>query len=391
MEDTEKIKLLEAELEEKSDEVIKVAQIGKTLLEANGTLQNQLEEMRLTNIKQIEELEQEKFSLNKKLEAKFAMEVNYLEEIENLKSSLTKQKEKSEELLQIELSGKLTEIRNKFENSRAEVERLTLIEKQLKTELEQVNLSFKSLQEKNQQQENISNETFSEEMVKLHSDLSTAYQIKADLEHEIQQINNRNQQLSMNKQHLEEKVERLKGTIEEKDCTIVSYQNTIEKTQEEMIDLQIQLDAAQMEQTDLKKKGNSLFSEVEDRRLNVEKEFINLRVENESVTQQLKMSQQQMHQLKLQMFGMLDMAESKVDRTHLHWLEKQLSRSREEVEQLTNKLQHIEKQTTGRTDDMVNFHQAFSNNSKSDSYYMDFMKAKLKSKENGEYKEGITQ
>ena len=73
--------------------------------------------------------------------------------------------------------------------------------------------------------------------------------------------------------------------VEEVQCQATSNHNALEKAREEVQDLKAQLDVILMESQDMKKKGNSLFAEVEDRRIEAEKTLISLKVQHSSLQQ----------------------------------------------------------------------------------------------------------
>ena len=72
-----------------------------------------------------------------------------------------------------------------------------------------------------------------------------------------------------------------------------------QKSREENQELRTELDVMKMDSFDLRKKGNSLFAEVEDKRVEAERLLISMKVQYESLQKQHEFTRQQMLKLKV--------------------------------------------------------------------------------------------
>ena len=101
----------------------------------------------------------------------------------------------------------------------------------------------------------------------------------------------------------------------------MSYFKTLEEGKKEIIrELKVELDLLKMEASGHKEKGNSLFSEVEDRRVQAEKELLSMKVKHEALEKKYQWSLQSLHRLKVQMAEALNRTSGKADQKFIDTL-----------------------------------------------------------------------
>ena len=137
------------------------------------------------------------------------------------------------------------------------LERLEVAEKQLKEASEAMNQS-------------VGGQSLSTEFAELHSQNVDLLKEKQSLETELSRSRAEVQEASGRHQSSMAKVELLQRELEEAQCSISSYARAADLAKTEMMELQAQLDAVAMDNINEDGKGNSLFSEVNDRREKVE-------------------------------------------------------------------------------------------------------------------------
>ncbi|XP_025080520.1 protein Spindly-A-like [Pomacea canaliculata] len=106
--------------------------------------------------------------------------------------------------------------------------------------------------------------------------------------------------------------------------------------------MQAQLDDAKVEGQHHSKKGNSLFSELEDRRLEVEKKMVTLQVQNQQLKEKYEVEKQQNQKYRMQAAMALHMTSQRHDDPHVQRLHSQLKEAHAEIRTLTEQLQKLE-------------------------------------------------
>ncbi|XP_077484150.1 protein Spindly-A-like isoform X2 [Amblyomma americanum] len=129
--------------------------------------------------------------------------------------------------------------------------------------------------------------------------------------------------------------DRLRATLDD-----LSAQKTLTQNQEdECMQLRAQLESLQMDQLDPKRRGNSLFSEVEDRRLKQEQELLSLRTRYRALEEQKQFLQEQLRQSRNQTAMILAMGSgSKADARQLRLLQESMASATAEIQRLAGAL-----------------------------------------------------
>ncbi|KAJ8255176.1 hypothetical protein GJAV_G00201900 [Gymnothorax javanicus] len=341
--DTSEILRLKCKLKEAEDSLQKAAQYGLQLLDGQLDLQNQLEEQRVEMTNTMEALEQEKYSLQREVELKGRMLESLRCEYDAVKGQHKLQWEQQEAQLERRHAVELSDYRSKAERMKVELEEVRLSEKQLKHKLE---LQAESLREKTEELCALmdrAHETMSSEVLELQVEKAELESTKNALQQELQEMHYKEQQLQLANTNLLRQVEHLQDEKEECGKEAVSYFNALEKAREANQMLQIQLDQITQQAQDPNSKGNSLFAELEDKRAEMERQLISMKVQHQSLQKQHAFSKQQLHRMKVQIATLMQLQGSRADPGQLERLQSMLSQKNSEIEALMIKLRRLEK------------------------------------------------
>ncbi|XP_038068766.1 protein Spindly-A-like [Patiria miniata] len=338
------VQQLKSELAKKDNDVVLAAEIGKQLLEQNQDLEDRLEQLAQDHIKRVEQLEQDKYSLQLKLSAKEQIERSQLGEMESLRETLQGQREACRQGERQEMAhGKeMQKMVGQMEELQTSLERAAMTEEQLRQKIEHQDELLKEARSKLSSMELAPNQN-DEQLYCLQHELATVKSDKDNIAMDLKDSKDHCQQLAFTEEVQKQRLQSLQNDIEEKEQQVTSYFNLLEKTREEVSELQVQLDIAKMEATDVNKKGNSLFGEVEDRRKEAENNLISMKVQYESAKEQLNMKKQQVHKMRFQIAALLQMGGGRADTSQRERLEQSLAQSRSEVHMLTEKIKVLEK------------------------------------------------
>ncbi|XP_073445572.1 protein Spindly isoform X5 [Dendrobates tinctorius] len=310
MDQSEAILKLRCQLKEVEEERGRAAQYGLQLLESQSDLQNQLEEQRSEMTSAIEILEQEKYSLQREVELKSRMQESLLSECESIKQQQKTCLEQLQQQLERSHTRERSELNNKIEKLKVELDEARLSEKQLK---HKVDHQTKLLASKSEELCTISeraHETMSSETLALQLEVNELESSKARLEEEINELHYRQQQLVLTNGKQSRQLESLKLEKEEREKEAVGYFNALE---------------------------------VEDRRAEMERKLIGMKVQYQSLQKQHAFSRQQMHRMKVQIATLLQLKGSHIDPEQLERLQSMVAQKNTEVEKLLVKVRQLEK------------------------------------------------
>ncbi|GAB1600604.1 protein Spindly-like [Argonauta hians] len=356
LESEKKVRSLTKELDDQEKVIQKAVNLGKQLLEENVDLKTNVDnlEQKLSNID--EELKNEKHATKLKIETKEYMEKQYSEEINLLQNEVTQLKDEVQNLQKQEAHLN-RELRNKdysLEQSSLKEEQLTStiknLEKLLLEKSEEVahDNTSKSFSGGNDQQLIV----LEKEITDLHTECTT---LKSQL------ISNH-----ANTNRLEEELLRVKRRLAEKEqeyeeirSEMNSYEKTLGISQREILDLKAQLYAAQVENMNRQDRGNSLFSEVEDRRISAEKMLKSIQENYQILKEKYNLEKQQNYKLKIQTMSLYQMNSSKGSETEVEYLNTKLTQSQQQVKQLQEKVKSMEKLEVQHNDKLIDIQKAF--------------------------------
>jgi chromosome segregation ATPase len=334
---------MEEELEEKGriieelqEDLIKSATLGKGLLDRNYELEQQLKEQEDFYTEKIDDLEQENFVLRNKIETHERLVSEQFSDLEQMRSASQERDREHLELEKLQVTHTKT------------VARLEGKVSELIDELDGASRSYDTLKEKLERQELL----LSEWKEKANNKSNTSYlEVEmGSLQSTVAKLERENDELLVKLQDEEAVIKALRSTEEKHKTRITAIQEEADERIEEISSLHTALQATKEKNMELtqevqmlkmdsenstKRKGNSLFSEVEDRRIETEKRFISLKVKHESLEKAHTLAQHQLRKLKVNMRAFLtEKGQSTVSANHTQRLERAVASYRTQVEEL---------------------------------------------------------
>ncbi|KFV42580.1 Protein Spindly, partial [Tyto alba] len=378
--ETETILSLRQQLKEAENERRKAAQYGLHLLESQSEVQNQLDQMRCELTEKTEKFEQEKYSLQRDIELKNRMLETLSSECDSFKQQQNMQLDKQKEQLARFYGQEISDLKNKLENLKAELDETRLSEKQLKHKVDhQKEIIAAKSEELHMMSERV-HETMSSEMLNLQMELTELESVKVCdyVEEQLNEMQYSKEQLELINHNLRNQLERLQGEKEEREKEVVSYCNALEKAREANQELQVQLDHAVQQSLDPTSKGNSLFAEVEDRRAEMERQLISVKIKYQSLQKQHVFTREQLQRMKLQMATLLQMKGSQAEFEQLERLQSMLEQKNGEIEDLLMKVRQLEKfKTLYENMEESRASSSSKGGESEDGYYADLLQMKL--------------
>ncbi|KFW00667.1 PREDICTED: protein Spindly [Eurypyga helias] len=376
--ETETILTLRQQLKEAENERRKAAQYGLHLLESQSEVQNQLDQTRRELTEKTEKFEQEKYSLQREIELKNRMLESLSFECDSIKQQQNVQLDKQKEQLARVYGQEIGDLKNKLENLKAELDETRLSEKQLRHKVDhQKEIIAAKSEELHMMSERV-HETMSSEMLNLQIELTELETVKASVEEKLNELQYNKEQLELINSNLRNQLERLQGEKEEREKEAVSYCNALEKAREANQELQVQLDHAVQQSLDPTSKGNSLFAEVEDRRAEMERQLISVKIKYQSLQKQHAFTREQLQRMKLQMATLLQMKGSQAEFEQLERLQSMLEQKNGEIEDLLMKVRQLEKfKTLYESMEESRGGGSSKGRESEDGYYADLLQMKL--------------
>ncbi|XP_069510403.1 protein Spindly isoform X1 [Ambystoma mexicanum] len=376
MDDSNTILKLRRQLEDAEKEIKEAARHGLDLLEYQTELQNHCELQRTEMTTAVENLEQEKYSLQRELELKSRMLESLSSEYEHLKQQQKSNQENLKEQLERNHKHEIRILKEQWEKLNAELDEARLSEKQLKQKLDhQCELVANKCEELRLVSER-AQETMSSEMIDLQNQIFDLENAKVALEEELIELQDQQELLERKNCNLTQQLERTQTEKDEREKEVVFYARALEKAREANQDIQIQLDQALHHAQDPSSKGNSLFSEVEDRRAEMERMLISMKVQHESLQKQHAFTRNQLHRMKVQFATLFQLKGSQPDAEQRERLQSMLAQRNSEVEKLLMKVRQLEKFQNQEAEDPSN-NEAIGGGSGDETYYVDLLKLKL--------------
>uniref|UniRef100_A0A8C2IQK4 Protein Spindly n=1 Tax=Cyprinus carpio TaxID=7962 RepID=A0A8C2IQK4_CYPCA len=380
----DKIKVLWRKVQEGEEALQRAGQYGLQLLDDKMDLHNKLEDQQIEMSNVIEALEQEKFSLQRDVELKARMLESLRSEFDLVRNQQKHQMEQQQTLLERSHALELSDLKNKLEKMKTDLEEAQLAEKQMRHKLDQQSEALNSKTEELRVLTERAHETMSSEILELQmqkmdmesamveyfplvtvielnfivteydkilspSTISVPLVLKSDLvlqatlEQELQEARYKEEQLHLANTTVQRQLERLTEEKEERERKAVSCYNALEKAREANQDLQIQLEQVLQQAQDPNSKGNSLFSEVEDKRAEMERQLNSMKRQHDSLQKQHALTKQHMHRMKMQIATLMQLQGNRADPAQLERLQFMLSDKNNEIESLMMKVRELEK------------------------------------------------
>lgn len=341
-------------------------EIGKNLLENNQELERKLEEVNndyITTLGNLEELKQENYSLRSRLETEVRTNSNHAHELDDLKAKLQKEFEAKEKSQQMTTEKKICELRKEIESLQNDISKHTLVEIQLQ---EKIKKQDEMLQAARRSSEELQHKGRSrlesiEEYIHLASELSEE---RDTLTMKLADLKDSQERILFDRNVLKERVEHLEGELQEKARQGQTWFNCLQEARNEAGELKAELEnlKADNARRNFGKQGNSLFGEVEDQRLELEKKYGSLRARHEGAMKVHNMTKQHLQRLKNQVATLLQVKSCHADASQIQRLTQALVQKEGEVKMLNTKISSLEKQKEERniSSRLMEFHDAFS-------------------------------
>lgn len=341
-------------------------EIGKNLLENNQELERKLEEVNndyITTSGNLEELKQENYSLRSRLETEVRTNSNHAHELDDLKVKLQKEFEAKEKSQQMTTEKKICELRKEIESLQNDISKHTLVEIQLQ---EKIKKQDEMLQAARRSSEELQHKGRSrlesiEEYIHLASELSEE---RDTLTMKLADLKDSQERILFDRNVLKERVEHLEEELQEKARQGQTWFNCLQEARNEAGELKAELEnlKADNARRNFGKQGNSLFGEVEDQRLELEKKYGSLRARHEGAMKVHNMTKQHLQRLKNQVATLLQVKSCHADASQIQRLTQALVQKEGEVKMLNTKISSLEKQKEERniSSRLMEFHDAFS-------------------------------
>ncbi|XP_073676435.1 protein Spindly isoform X2 [Garra rufa] len=340
----DEIKVLRRKVQEGEEALQRAGQYGLQLLDDKMDMHNKLEEQRIEMSNVIEVLEQEKYSLQREVELKARMLESLRSEFDLVKNQQKHQMEQQQTLLERNHALELSDLKNKLEKVKTDFEEAQLAEKQMRHKLDQQSEVLNSKTEELRVLTERAHETMSSEILELQMQKIDMESAMETLEQELQEARYKEEQLHLANTTLQRQLERLTEEKEEREKEAVSCYNALEASREANQDLQIQLEQVLQQAQDPNSKGNSLFSEVEDKRAEMERQLNSMKRQHESLHKQHALTKQHMHRMKMQIATLMQLQGNRADPAQLERLQFMLSDKNNEIESLMMKVRELEKE-----------------------------------------------
>ncbi|XP_032238998.1 protein Spindly [Nematostella vectensis] len=351
-------------------------ELGKTLLEQNKEWEKKYQEMSEEYViakTSVEELKQENYSLRSRREADIRTKDFQLQEMENAKRQLQKKFDGEKKVLQLDSEKTIKELHKDIKSLNTELEKYIMVESQLKEKVEQQEGMLERTREytkKLQLAEVLENEVDEQRRActKLQMDRDELIMEVNDMKNVIERQEHQNKTLA-------QQLESLQEELQEKSRQAQTWYNHLQEARGEAGEYKAELDTLKAdEQLRVRReKGNSLFGEVEDRRLEMEMKYTSMKTQHECLVKTHNITKQHLHKLKNQVAALLQVKGNQADTSQMHRLTEALAQKEGEVRMLTEKIVQLEKQQNGPDRDVRKYFEAFSSDFSDKKDYVNFL------------------
>ncbi|XP_041374038.1 protein Spindly-B-like [Gigantopelta aegis] len=291
-----------------------------------------------------------------------------LEEVEKMKMAEAEVAVKKEDP---EYKKQIQELENELDNREVIMEQLEERVKQLENALEeQIDQSVSKSFSQHSQGEQLS---FNEEIFNLNED-------NEKLKELVSEIQTDTEKLKHDKARMERENAKKDVMIEEMKCEIASYANLLEETRMQNIEQNMELEEMRMVTSKPAPKGNSIYAELDDRRVASEKLLAALQVQVKTIQAKYCQEHRNNHRLRMQILTM-EPKGSELDCEENRNLRLQIIRSNHEVTTLIKKLQDYEKTESALWNKVSEIYRSEGTDSDREKAFSNFLLAMLKSRE----------
>lgn len=322
---------LRSENERLTKDLQYAASIGQSFLEKNAELEAEMANVHSRYVVRIEKLEQECHSLRMKLDCSISAENSLNAEVDVLRDQLKRARESCSKS---ELASKKLEA-SLAEKQQSENDRTAAVELHLRTQV-------KALEEQLSESHKLNERLLAQDCNSMLSEEGGHTSVLAAREQELElllkQVQAEVEALGASKHVLEAELAEAQGRLRETLDSLTVERAATLKAEREATELRAQLDALQLSQVDPKQRGNSLFSEVEDRRLKQERELLSLRTRFRALHEQESSLREEVRKSRAQMAQLMAAGGRRADARQVALLQDALARAKLDIAQLTRAL-----------------------------------------------------
>ncbi|XP_067039398.1 protein Spindly-B-like isoform X1 [Acropora muricata] len=341
-------------------------ELGKSLLENNQELERKLEEINsehISSLEKIEELKQDNHSLRCRLETEVRTNSSHAHELEDLKEKLRKEFEGKEKSQQLTTEKKINDLRKEIESFQNDASKHTMVESQLQEKIKKQEEMLRKAHQHNEelQKKGKSRLESVEEYINLASELQEERDV---LLMKVADYENNQERIAFDRNVLKERVDQLEEELQEKTRQGHNWFGCLQATRLEAGEIKAELESLKADNArrNFGKHGNSLFGEVEDRRLELEKKYASLQARHEGMIKIHNMTKQHLQRLKNQVATLLQVKSCHADASQIQRLTHALVQKEGEIKILNAKISTLEKEReeNNMSDRLMEFHDAFS-------------------------------
>ncbi|XP_015771738.1 PREDICTED: protein Spindly-B-like [Acropora digitifera] len=341
-------------------------ELGKSLLENNQELERKLEEVNsehISSLEKIEELKQDNYSLRCRLETEVRTNSSHAHELEDLKEKLRKEFEGKEKSQQLTTEKKINDLRKEIESFQNDASKHTMVESQLQEKIKKQEEMLRKAHQHNEelQKKGKSRLESVEEYINLASELQEERDV---LLMKVADYENNQERIAFDRNVLKERVDQLEEELQEKTQQGHNWFGCLQEARLEAGEIKAELESLKADNArrNFGKHGNSLFGEVEDRRLELEKKYASLQARHEGMVKIHNMTKQHLQRLKNQVATLLQVKSCHADASQIQRLTHALVQKEGEIKILNAKISTLEKEReeNNMSDRLMEFHDAFS-------------------------------
>ncbi|XP_019849763.1 PREDICTED: protein Spindly-like [Amphimedon queenslandica] len=325
------------------EELATAAEAGLALLKSNQELQERCEKEALFYQKQIEELKQDNHTLSNKLSVQEAAHQGFIDELDHVKSQAETDYKRRLNMIEQNHSYRIQQLKWELDETKTEVERGIEREKSLK---EKVSLQEEVIRKLHDETPSCS-DSMKDELIDLQRRCSFLDCQKQELEGELSAQTHTISQLKDDVHSHETKIKELEETLTDRVKLSNELYHNLQEIQDQNKALNDQLERNKLQQLeeDWQGKGNSLFGEVEERRLETERKLISLQVKYDTLERTHQMLKTHFKKLKAEMSVLLCRHSSfAADLAHVERLETNLRQRNSEITRLNDKIRKLDKE-----------------------------------------------
>ena len=264
-----------------------------------------------------------------------------MSELESLRD-VEKQLEQEKENVLVEVEEKLAQREEIWKARMAELDTaLQASETKEKGLVQRLEIAENQLQEALNQ--SVGGQSFSVELSDLQFQFTELLKEKQTLESEVGRLNAELDEEKAKMNNAAAKIDLANKEMEEIQCQMTGYVRAAEASKEEALEMEAQLEAIKASQLNQNGKGNSLFSEVNDRREKVEDQLKVFEEKYNTLKENYTLKCDQLQKTKMHNAQLLSIAGTRNDSNHTGRLEELLEAERNKNKTLSSRLDLLEK------------------------------------------------